>query len=572
MPPSVFISYRSEDTGATASRLARDLEQQFGRAAVFLDHDRLGGGDVWPQTLRAGLRSAAAVLVLIGSRWLSVQDPETGDRRLNLPEDWVRQEVEEALAAGRQLVPVLVDEARPLPAASLRTLPSIARLAELQAMNLRRRDWDGDVERIVQRLVGCGLVRLSGPDTGADAATAAAPAAAPAVAFAQPLPPTLPGVARGGFGAMGAGLLVLIGLVLWWRPQAPADGLSTSTVAAPNPGQRPGTASMPSRVPEPPAAPAPAPHQARPTEAAIEGAVEVHRFYAADYERLHDTFTIEAWTLREGRSLGEATLRRDQRFTIPVSSIAGGMPDIRLAWKRAAANPFVLWPVSPPQTRSPFQPFKFNLLDNIYVQERQAALSDVRAGDFAAGHVRLQALERLFDQYGDPQLMVIDNLAMGTLRFKLLQDICTAASQWRNQVGRSKVSDEMIRLEREWRKAQLSAAQASGQGGRSMVLALNGWAGFARQAYSRDQKAWADRPIGSRPGAMATPESLNWLREDLDAVRSGLEWLRDSSDRYPPLERLDKPRRALMDQVIAGNATDISMSRLSALLHQLQRP
>jgi hypothetical protein len=125
----VFISYRSDDTGDVASRLYDVLAAHFGSGTVFLDQERLAGGTVWPASLRSAVADARVVLALIGPRWLTVQDPKTGDRRLNLPEDWVRLELEGALAADRVVVPVLVGEARHLEPADLRTVPSACRPA-----------------------------------------------------------------------------------------------------------------------------------------------------------------------------------------------------------------------------------------------------------------------------------------------------------------------------------------------------------------------------------------------------------------------------------------------------------
>ena len=95
--PRLFINYRAEDTGATASALFRDLERVLHPSQVFLDHERLTGGDVWPQRLRDEVAACTVMLSLVGSKWLTQQDARTGDRRLNIPGDWVRQEIEAAL-------------------------------------------------------------------------------------------------------------------------------------------------------------------------------------------------------------------------------------------------------------------------------------------------------------------------------------------------------------------------------------------------------------------------------------------------------------------------------------------
>ncbi|HEY7188178.1 MAG TPA: DUF1566 domain-containing protein, partial [Vicinamibacterales bacterium] len=60
--------------------------------------------------------------------------------------------IKTALEAGVSVVPVLVDDARPLTAMDLRTVPDIQKLADKQSVQLRRKDWDTDVANL-QRLL-----------------------------------------------------------------------------------------------------------------------------------------------------------------------------------------------------------------------------------------------------------------------------------------------------------------------------------------------------------------------------------------------------------------------------------
>ena len=116
----IFISYRREDSLAVASALARDLRRLLS-ADVFLDHSSLEPGEPWPNRLREAVKAADAVLVVIGGRWLTLQTAD-GIRRLDDPEDWVRQEIETALGQGRPIVPLLVDTSRSALAATVRRL------------------------------------------------------------------------------------------------------------------------------------------------------------------------------------------------------------------------------------------------------------------------------------------------------------------------------------------------------------------------------------------------------------------------------------------------------------------
>jgi hypothetical protein len=157
--PCLFINYRSEDTGPTASRLYEELVREFGLAQVFLDHKQIEAGANWPDALRGAVKNATVMFVLIGDRWLTAHDAHTGDRRLNLPDDWVRQEIETAIEAETAIVPILVEEVSPLNEQALRTVPTIRALHGLQALPLRRKDWERDLARIAEYLVTAGFSR-----------------------------------------------------------------------------------------------------------------------------------------------------------------------------------------------------------------------------------------------------------------------------------------------------------------------------------------------------------------------------------------------------------------------------
>jgi hypothetical protein len=108
----IFISYRRVDTAETVNRLYDRLVYAFGRDNVFKDVDTLQRGDDFPYVLRDWVTTCDVFLSVIGTRWLEAQD-EAGRRRLDNPNDWVRQETEMALARGKacMLIPTIVDGA-----------------------------------------------------------------------------------------------------------------------------------------------------------------------------------------------------------------------------------------------------------------------------------------------------------------------------------------------------------------------------------------------------------------------------------------------------------------------------
>ena len=83
-------------------------------------HDQRGApligidpGADFVEALQQALDTCAAVLVVIGPRWLTVADRH-GRRRLDLPDDWVRHEIAESLRRhGVRVFPVLLDAEMP---------------------------------------------------------------------------------------------------------------------------------------------------------------------------------------------------------------------------------------------------------------------------------------------------------------------------------------------------------------------------------------------------------------------------------------------------------------------------
>jgi hypothetical protein len=157
LPTRAFVCYRTEDTLPAADRLAVELRQTLD-IDVFLDHRSLEGGEQWPNRLRQEVERADVVLILIGPRWLTLQTAD-GIRRLDDPEDWVRQEIEQALAAKRTIVPLLVDGASLIEARALRTVPQIQQLATVHALPLATKRWDSDLEVLVGLLMKHGFRR-----------------------------------------------------------------------------------------------------------------------------------------------------------------------------------------------------------------------------------------------------------------------------------------------------------------------------------------------------------------------------------------------------------------------------
>lgn len=109
--PMVFMSYRREDTGGYAGRLADNLVRHYGEDNVFRDVDSIEPGEDFYAKIRAEVESCDVALVLIGKAWLSAVD-YAGGRRLDNPRDFVRLEIEAALTKQVPIIPLLFEGAR----------------------------------------------------------------------------------------------------------------------------------------------------------------------------------------------------------------------------------------------------------------------------------------------------------------------------------------------------------------------------------------------------------------------------------------------------------------------------
>jgi cytochrome b pre-mRNA-processing protein 3 len=106
----IFLSYRRQDTKAIAGRIFDRLEAKFGRDAVFMDVDSIPPGVDFHEWLNGEVAQASIVVALIGPDWANARD-NSGNRRLDNPNDFVRIELEAALLRKIPIVPLLIDGA-----------------------------------------------------------------------------------------------------------------------------------------------------------------------------------------------------------------------------------------------------------------------------------------------------------------------------------------------------------------------------------------------------------------------------------------------------------------------------
>jgi hypothetical protein len=106
----IFISYRHEDSAASAGRLYDRLSGHFPSSRIFIDVDSVDLGEGFAKTIEETVGSCDVLIAVSGKAWLTSCDQE-GQRRLDNPEDFVRLEIATALKRGIRVIPVLVDDA-----------------------------------------------------------------------------------------------------------------------------------------------------------------------------------------------------------------------------------------------------------------------------------------------------------------------------------------------------------------------------------------------------------------------------------------------------------------------------
>jgi hypothetical protein len=110
-PLRFFICYRRADSLEVAKLLHDRLSDRFGAGNVTLDVEDTPLGEDFRQAHRGELERSDVLLLVIGPRWLEIQDD--GTRRLDHPDDRVRIEIEIADEASLWIVPVLVGAPMP---------------------------------------------------------------------------------------------------------------------------------------------------------------------------------------------------------------------------------------------------------------------------------------------------------------------------------------------------------------------------------------------------------------------------------------------------------------------------
>jgi hypothetical protein len=96
MSGKIFINYRRGDEPGFTQALLSRLEAAFPSERLFIDIDNISPGVDFVRQLDMQVAECDILLAVIGKNWLDAKD-EHGNRRLDNPYDFVRNEIESAL-------------------------------------------------------------------------------------------------------------------------------------------------------------------------------------------------------------------------------------------------------------------------------------------------------------------------------------------------------------------------------------------------------------------------------------------------------------------------------------------
>jgi TIR domain len=160
MSGQIFISYRRDDTSASAGRLYDRLSNYFPSNRIFIDVDNIAPGVDFVEAIEKSVASCDLLISVIGKNWLTSSDDE-GKRRLDNPEDFVRLEIGTALRRNIRVIPVLVEGA--LMPRSIELPDDLKFLARRNAFEISHNRFGSDSERLVAAIRQALEEAKSGP-------------------------------------------------------------------------------------------------------------------------------------------------------------------------------------------------------------------------------------------------------------------------------------------------------------------------------------------------------------------------------------------------------------------------
>ncbi len=144
--PRISLSYRREDSASAAGRIFDRLCAYFGNDAVFMDIDTIPFGEDFREHIDTAVSQCEVVVAVVGRKWAGKSKTR---RRIDDPRDFVRIELESALARNLPVIPILIDHAKMPGEADLPS--SHSRLAFRNAVEVDQgRDFHPHVDRLIR--------------------------------------------------------------------------------------------------------------------------------------------------------------------------------------------------------------------------------------------------------------------------------------------------------------------------------------------------------------------------------------------------------------------------------------
>lgn len=163
--PRIFISYRRDDDEGYTGRLYDALVHRFGAESVFMDIDTIPLGVDFTLFITEQVSSCDVLIAMIGRQWLTIVD-DSGQRRIDNPEDFVHLEIKAALERDVRVIPALIQGAE-MPRSQ--ELPrEISGLARRNGISLRNDSWRHGIERVIRAVEEISRPRPSAPPLGRD--------------------------------------------------------------------------------------------------------------------------------------------------------------------------------------------------------------------------------------------------------------------------------------------------------------------------------------------------------------------------------------------------------------------
>ncbi len=146
---AIFINYRRSDAEGESGRLFSDLANRFGESSIFMDVVALDIGRDFRKEIDKSVATCGVLLAIIGKGWVDARN-ESGDRRLDDPNDFVRLEIASALKRDIPVIPVLVQGAK-MPFDE--QLPdNLKELAYRNGVELTHARWSYDLQVLIKGL------------------------------------------------------------------------------------------------------------------------------------------------------------------------------------------------------------------------------------------------------------------------------------------------------------------------------------------------------------------------------------------------------------------------------------